>query len=117
LFLIMQILGAAPKGDMRYFRPRQLRRMTEAAGCSRVGDCGQAFLPPFSGIYTADLRRYTVLPEWLIRPLDRLYLALERSACHIWPLKYVCWHYFLELRADPDRDSRNRHCVRPERGV
>jgi 2-polyprenyl-3-methyl-5-hydroxy-6-metoxy-1,4-benzoquinol methylase len=98
LFRCLQLVGAAPKGDMRYFAPSELRSMVVATGCELVADCGQAFSPPFSGIYTADLRRYTIFPEWLIRPLDKAYLWLEKVTNHRWPFNKICWHYFLEAR-------------------
>lgn len=98
LFLLMQLFGAAPRGHMRYFRPGEIRAMTAAHGCHTVADSGQAFSPPWSGIYTADLRRYTILPSWIIKPLDRLYLAVERLASRTWPIRYLCWHYFIEAR-------------------
>lgn len=96
LFWCMQAVGAAPKGNMRYFHPSELRSMVASVGCEPRAECGQAFSPPYSGLYTADLRRYTFLPEWLIRPLDRLYLWMERWTNHRWPFRSLCWHYFLE---------------------
>jgi SAM-dependent methyltransferase len=98
LFLCLQKLGAAPKGEMRYFRPGELKTMVRNAGGMPTRDCGQAFSPPFSGLYTADLRRYTIFPDWLIRPLDAAYLWLEKVTNHLWPFRTICWHYFLEVR-------------------
>ena len=95
LFRIMQFLGCGPKGKMRYFFPRELSAMVRKAGCEPVDSSGQAFCPPFSGIYTPDLRRFTILPACVIRPLDKLYLAVERFANHRWPFRLFCWHYFL----------------------
>jgi len=95
LFRMMQFLGFGPKGRMRYFFPRELTAMVRRAGCEPVDSSGQALCPPFSGVYTLDLRRYTVLPACLIRPLDKLYLAVEQFANHRWPFRLFCWHYFL----------------------
>lgn len=95
LFRMMQFLNAGPSGKMRYFFPWVLKAMVRDAGCEPLNSSGQAFFPPFSGIYTADLRRFTILPDFLIRPLDRLYLTVERFANHHWPLRLFCWHYFL----------------------
>ena len=96
LFIVMQLMNAGPKGNMRYFMPSTLLRMVRDSGCEPVASSGQSFLPPFSGIYTADLRRYTFLPDWLIRPLDRLYLRIERFTNRYAPFKYLCWHYMLK---------------------
>lgn len=102
LFLVMQLIGAAPKGRMKYFFPRQLRAMVRSVGCDLVASCGQAFSPPYSGLYTADLRRYTIFPGWLIRLLDAAYLSVEKFTNHAWPFRLICWHYFLEARKRTD---------------
>ncbi len=69
--------------------------MTERVGCKALDSSGQIFTPPYSGLYTPDLKRYTILPEFLIRVLDRLYLRVERYVQFHKPFKWLCWHYFL----------------------
>ncbi len=94
-FRVMQFLRMGPAGHMRYFTPAELKTMVRKTGCRPIEDSGMHFCPPFSGIYTADLRRFTILPESLIRPLDRLYLAVERQARRHWPTRLLCHHYIL----------------------
>jgi len=95
---IMQQLGILPKGTIRFHLPSQLRRLVRAAGLEPGRSLALEFVPPFSGIYTADLRRFTILPHWMIRPLDRTYLALEKWARRRSFLKPFCYHFFLEAQ-------------------
>lgn len=93
---LMRRLGMFPEGKIRWMTPKELQDLCVAAGC-RVGrSLGLELVPPFSGIYTSDLQRHTVLPERLIGVLDRLYLRLEKRLRRIDLLKPVCFHYFLE---------------------
>lgn len=95
---LMRQLGLMPKARIRFHRPGQLRRMVRATGLLPGRSLGLEFVPPFSGIYTTDLRRITILPDWVIRPLDRAYLAVEKWARRRWLLKPLCYHFFLEAR-------------------
>jgi 2-polyprenyl-6-hydroxyphenyl methylase / 3-demethylubiquinone-9 3-methyltransferase len=93
---IMTQLGLFPKGKIRFITPGQLRRLVRRAGLKPGRSLGLEFIPPFSGIYTTDLRRLTFLPERIIRPLDRAYLAIEKWVRRRWFLKWFCYHFFLE---------------------
>ena len=93
---LMRRLGRFPEGKIRWLSPGELQALCTDAGC-RVGrSLGLELLPPFSGIYTSDLQRLTILPEPLIRLLDRWYLRLERRLRRYDLLKPLCFHYFLE---------------------
>jgi SAM-dependent methyltransferase len=98
---LMRQFGFLPKGKMRFHTPGQLRRLVRGAGLAPGRSLGLEFVPPFSGIYTTDLRRFTVLPDGIIGPLDRMYLALEKWARRRWFLKPFCFHFFLEARKPP----------------
>jgi ubiquinone/menaquinone biosynthesis C-methylase UbiE len=89
-------LGLFPKGKIRFITPGELRQLVRRAGLQPRRSLGLEFIPPFSGIYTTDLRRLTFLPERIIRPLDRAYLAIEKWARRRWFLKPICYHFFLE---------------------
>src|SRR5882724_8345274 len=95
---LMRRLGLLPKGKIRFHLPEQLRQLVRATGLQPSRSLGLEFVPPFSGIYTTDLRRITILPDRIIRPLDRAYLALEKWARRRWFLKPFCYHFFLEAR-------------------
>jgi SAM-dependent methyltransferase len=95
---LMSQLGLISKAEIRFHRPGQLRRLVRAAGLEPRRSLGLEFVPPFSGIYTTDLRRITILPNRIIRPLDRAYLALEKWARRRWFLKPFCYHFFLEAQ-------------------
>jgi 2-polyprenyl-3-methyl-5-hydroxy-6-metoxy-1,4-benzoquinol methylase len=95
---LMSQLGLLSKAKIRFHRPGQLRRLVRTAGLTPRRSLGLEFIPPFSGIYTTDLRRFTILPDRIIRPLDRMYLALERWGRRRWLLKPFCYHFFLEAR-------------------
>ena len=98
---LMQQLGILPKGIIRFHLPSQLRRLVRSAGLIPGRSLGLEFIPPLSGIYTADLRRFTCLPPWMIQPLDRVYIAIEKWARRRWFLKPFCYHYFLEAQKKP----------------
>lgn len=93
---MMSQLGLFPKGKIRFITPAELRRLVRNAGLEPGRSLGLEFIPPFSGIYTTDLRRLTFLPDWVIGPLDQVYLAIEKWARRRWFLKAVCYHFFLE---------------------
>ncbi len=93
---LMRRLGRFPEGKIRWMTPKELQTLCVAADC-RVGrSLGLELLPPFSGIYTSDLQRLTVLPERLIGVLDSWYLWLEKRLRRMDLLKPICFHYFLE---------------------
>ncbi|MHC5111192.1 MAG: class I SAM-dependent methyltransferase [Planctomycetota bacterium] len=94
-FGVMRMLGMYPAGKIHFFKPRELERMVRDAGCHVEARLGLTFSPPFSGLYTTDLRRRTFLPDWLIGPLDRMYLATEKLARRHAPLRHLCWHNFV----------------------
>ena len=94
-FGVMRLLGMYPSGKIHFFTPRELTNMVRRCGCKPLERLGLTFCPPLSGIYTTDLRRLTVLPEFLIRPLDRLYLTVERFARRHIPFRWLCWHQFI----------------------
>ena len=93
--LIMKALDMYPYGKLYYYSPRRLRTAVREAGCEPQASLGMTFIPPLSGIYSSDLRRFTILPESLIRPLDHVYLCIERFARRHWPLRSLCRHDFL----------------------
>jgi|GEM_PF-1678048 len=95
---LMRVIGLFPKGKIRWFTPKKLKRLVREAGLIPERSLGLEFIPPFSGIYTSDLRRHTTLPEWLVSILDRLYLMLEIRMRRIKPFKAICLHYFLSAR-------------------
>lgn len=92
---LMRQFGRFPHGKIRFMRPVEVRHHVRAAGLLPDASMGLEFVPPFSGIYTTDLRRFTVLPPLLTRYLDRAYLRLERGARRKSLLKPFCLHYFL----------------------
>ncbi|MFQ5462769.1 MAG: class I SAM-dependent methyltransferase [Phycisphaerae bacterium] len=94
-FAVMRRLGMYPAGKIHFFTPAELNRTLRSVGCEPEVHIGLTFSPPFSGLYTTDLRRITFLPEWAIRPLDRLYLMLEKVARRHAPLRWLCWHNFV----------------------
>ncbi|MGB0715565.1 MAG: class I SAM-dependent methyltransferase [Phycisphaerae bacterium] len=94
-FAVMRLLDMYPAGKIHFFSPQELTRMLKAAGCQPEAHLGLTFCPPFSGLYTTDLRRITCLPRWMIGPLDKLYLALEKTARRYPPTRWFCWHNFV----------------------
>ncbi|MBN2560298.1 MAG: class I SAM-dependent methyltransferase [Phycisphaerae bacterium] len=111
-FRAMQFLGIRPAGKMHYFTPRELKAMVRRAGCRPDSSSGTHSCPPFTGFYTTDLRRFTILPAFMIRPLDRLYLAVERRACRSWPTRLFCWHYVLRAIKLAEGFVGSEHCER-----
>ena len=96
--LLMRAIGRFPRGRIRWFSPRELHRLVADAGLVPARALGLEFMPPFSGIYTTDLQRFTVFPQWLIDHLDRAYLAVETRARRVRLLQPFCMHYFLDAR-------------------
>jgi SAM-dependent methyltransferase len=96
VFLIMKLFKLYPKGKVHFFTPFEVRRLLKINGFYQTKSLGLTLLPPFSGIYTTDLRRLTFLPEFLIKLLDKLYLMIEIHFRRLSCLKPVCWHYFVE---------------------
>jgi SAM-dependent methyltransferase len=92
---LMCRLGRFPHGKIRFMSPSAVRRHVQAAGLEARASMGLEFVPPFSGIYTTDLRRLTVLPASVSDRLDRVYLRMERWARRKSLLKPLCLHYFL----------------------
>lgn len=98
VFYAMRFLKLYPGGKIHFFLPWELKAFVREAGLLPAGSMGMTFCPPFSGIYTTDIRRITFLPERLIQPLDELYLRIERSFRRKRLFKPFCWHYFLKAR-------------------
>lgn len=96
VFSVMRLFKLYPKGEIHFFTPFEVERLLEQNGFKQVKSLGLTILPPFSGIYTTDLRRITFLPEFLIKYLDKLYLIIEINLRRLSFLKPVCWHYFVE---------------------
>lgn len=101
VFSLMRLLGLYPAGKIHFFLPWELKALVREMGLEPLRSLGLTVCPPFSGIYTTDLRRLTILPEALIRPLDAFYLRLESSLRRLPLIKPLCWHYFLEARKPP----------------
>lgn len=97
LFL-MQRLGLMLKGRTRFFTPWQFKKYARKAGFSIQRSMGLWVFPPISGIYTTDLRRITIFPNWLIEILDRLFLAIEIRLRRLGAFKPFCFHYFIEVQ-------------------
>ncbi len=96
VFSIMRFLKLYPEGEIHFFTPLEIAGLLKQSGFTKTKSLGLTILPPFSGIYTTDLRRITFLPERLIKPLDKLYLMIEMNFRRLSFLKPVCWHYFVE---------------------
>lgn len=95
VFFLMRISGLYPKGEIHFFTPWEIRSLLKRNGFQPIRSLGMTICPPFSGIYTTDLRRLTILPQFLIRPLDYLYLLVEKNLRRIPFMKPLCWHYFI----------------------
>lgn len=95
VFLLMRIFGLYPKGEIHFFTPWEIRSLLKRYGFQPKRSLGLTICPPFSGVYTTDLRRITILPQFLIRPLDYLYLLVEKNLRRVPFLKPLCWHYFI----------------------
>lgn len=93
---LMQRLGRMIQGETRFFTPWGFDRAVRARKLVPRRSLGLYVLPPFSGIYTTDLRRITMLPEWVVMPLDRIYLAIEQRLRRIRLCQAICFHYFVE---------------------
>lgn len=97
-FLAMKILRLYPGGKIHFFFPWELKRLARLAGFVPQRTMGLTVCPPFSGIYTTDIRRMSPLPRQVIRVLDRIYLMLEKGLRKIPFIKPFCWHFFLLAR-------------------
>jgi SAM-dependent methyltransferase len=95
-FYIMAKLRRYPAGKIKYFTPAEVNKILNENGLKRVKTLGMTILPPFSGFYTTDLRRVTFLPEFIIKPLDKLYLVVEKTLRRIPIFKPFCWHHYVE---------------------
>lgn len=96
VFILMRILRLYPSGKIHFFFPWEIKSLARRSGFAPMDSLGLTFCPPLSGIYTTNIRRITILPEFLIRPLDRLYLSIEQTMRRLGPIKPLCWHYFLK---------------------
>jgi ubiquinone/menaquinone biosynthesis C-methylase UbiE len=96
VFYLMRIIKLYPKGNIHFFTPSEINQLLSENGFKRVKTLGLTILPPFSGIYTTSIQRLTFLPEFIIKPLDKLYLMIEISLRRISLFKPICWHYFIE---------------------
>jgi len=105
-FLMRQI-GLFPKGKIRWFTPKQLKKLVQDTGLVPERSLGLEVIPPFSGLYTSDLRRHTIFPDPIISVLDNLYIALETRLRRIEPLKAICFHYFLQARKPFDKRAQS----------
>ena len=105
---LMRQLGRFPKGKIRWMTPREMKRLCVEQGLRIGPSLGLELLPPFSGIYTADLQRITFLPEPLIRVLDSIYLRIETRLRRVELLKPICFHYFLEATKPEASPSTSR---------
>ncbi len=92
---LMRLVGLFPKGKIRWFTPQQLSELVEDMDLVPMRSLGLEFIPPFSGLYTSDLRRRTFLPDGIISILDNIYLNIEARARRIDLFKALCLHYFL----------------------
>lgn len=98
VFLIMRLFKLYPKGDIHFFTPFEVNQILKQNGFKKIKTLGLTILPPFSGIYTTDLKRITFLPEFIIKPLDKIYLFIEINLRRIFFLRPICWHYFVEAK-------------------
>lgn len=93
---LMQMFGLFPRGKTRWYLPEELRLVALAAGLEPNRTLGLWALPPFSGIYTSDIRRLTIFPPPIARSLDRLHLFIETRLRRIRWFQPYCLHFFLE---------------------
>jgi len=100
IFFIMRLLKLYPKGKIHFFTPFEINKLLKTYNLKKKKSIGLTIMPPFSGIYTTDLRRITFLPGFIIKVLDRIYLFIEKSLRRIAIFKPVCWHYFVEAEKD-----------------
>jgi 2-polyprenyl-3-methyl-5-hydroxy-6-metoxy-1,4-benzoquinol methylase len=95
-FVIMRLLSLYPHGKVHFFTPWELKKCVKSCGLLLEKSMGLTFCPPFSGIYTTDIRRMTFFPKVIIDLLDRLYLVIEINFRRLSVFKPFCWHYFVE---------------------
>lgn len=96
VFYIMRIFKLYPKGDIHFFTQGEINKILRQNGFKKSKTLGLTILPPFSGIYTTNLQRLTFLPEFIIKPLDKVYLKIEIFFRRISIFKPIWWHYFVE---------------------
>lgn len=103
IFTLMRLLRWYPKGEIHFFTPWEIRSLLKQYGFQPGRSLGLTISPPFSGVYTTDLRRITVFPPFLIRWLDSLYLLIEKTLRRVPLCKPLCWHYFIAATRNPTR--------------
>jgi len=96
VFMVMRRLKMYPEGEIHFFLPWELKKLVISFGLFPRKSLGLTISPPFSGLYTTDIRRITFLPDPIIKILDCLYLAIEMNLRRISLFKPLCWHYFLK---------------------
>jgi SAM-dependent methyltransferase len=96
LFYIMAKLKRYPTGKIKYFTLAEVNKILNKNGLKWVKTLGMTILPPFSGFYTTNLWRVTFLPEFIIKPLDKLYLVVEKTLRRMPIFKPFCWHHYVE---------------------
>jgi 2-polyprenyl-3-methyl-5-hydroxy-6-metoxy-1,4-benzoquinol methylase len=94
--MLMKLFGQTSKGYCHHFTYREAKQMFGHAGFAIKRVYARNLLPPLSGIYTSDIRRYTFFPKWLIRLLDKLYLAIECNLRKVTPFKYFGFLMMIE---------------------
>jgi ubiquinone/menaquinone biosynthesis C-methylase UbiE len=95
-FEIMRLFKLYPAGKIHFFTPGELKGLLRAHGMHMENSIGLTICPPFSGLYTTDIRRVTFLSEPFIRIIDLLYLAVEIRLRRVNFFKPLCWHYFIK---------------------
>jgi len=95
IFELMKLFKLYPGGEIHFFTPGELKQLIRFFGLLPQNSLGLTILPPFSGLYTTDIRRITFLPDRMVTFLDRLYLKIEITLRRIDVLKPLCWHYFI----------------------
>jgi len=86
---LMKLFGQTSKGQCHHFTYREAKQIFGDAGFAINRLYAKNLIPPLSGIYTSDIRRHTFFPTWLIRLLDKLYLAIECNLRKVAPFKYL----------------------------
>jgi len=100
VFEIMRLAGLYPEGDIKFFSPKEIKDLLRSYGFVFIKNLGLTIAPPFSGIYTTDLRRITIFPEPVISFLDKFYLNMEVRLRRVPFLKPVCWHHFIKAKKE-----------------
>ncbi len=95
---LMQMLKLYPAGILHFFSPKDIKSLITRNGFAIEETLGMTFIPPLSGIYTSDIRRFTIFPPSIISALDSLFLTIEKKARRDSALKQFCLHTFLRAR-------------------